>query len=47
MDMFYFERELCELFKSKNSEFEISFTISSNEVIIYVRHYGDWDYQKG
>ena len=29
MDVFYLERELCKLFKSKNKEFTITFDINS------------------
>ena len=47
MDAFYCERELCELFKSKIRNFTITFNINSQEVTIYVRHFGDWDSQKG
>lgn len=47
MDMFHRERELCKLFESENRAFNITFTINSKEVIIYVRHSGHWDYQKG
>ena len=47
MDVFCCERELCELFKSNNKNFTITFDISSEHVNIYVRHFGDWDSQKG
>ena len=46
MDVFYLERELCKLFKSKNKEFTITFNINSKEVTIYVRYFRDWDSQK-
>ena len=47
MDVFYRERELCKLFKSKKKEFTITFDINPQEVTIYVRHFRDWDSQKG
>ena len=47
MDMFHRDRKLCKLFESENRAFNITFTINSKEVIIFVRHSGDWDYQKG
>ena len=47
MDVFCRERELYELFKSKNKNFTITFNINSGEVTIFVRHFRDWDSQKG
>ena len=47
MDVFYRERQLCELFKSGNNGFDINFNINSGEVAIFVLHYGKWDSQKG
>ena len=47
MDVFYRERQLCELFKSENNGFDINFNIKSSEVSIFVRHSGNWDIQKG
>ena len=47
MDVFYRERELCELFKSENNGFDINFNINSSEVTISVRHSGNWNSQKG
>ena len=46
MDMFHRDRKLCKLFESENRAFNITFTINSKEVIIFVRHSGDWDYQR-
>ena len=47
-DIFYRERELCELFKSENNGFDINFWIDSSEVVIFVRHSGkNWNVQKG
>ena len=43
MDDFSSKRELCEIFKSKNREFTITFDINSQNVQICVRHFGDWD----
>ena len=47
MDVFCHERELSELFKSKNINFTITFNINSWEVTIFLGHFGDWDSQKG
>ena len=47
MDAFYCERELCEHFKSKIRNFTITFNINSQEVTIYVRHFEEWNSQKG
>ena len=42
LDVFFRERELWELFKSNNKNFEIQFKINSKEVVIYVYYLGDW-----
>ena len=47
MDVFYHERQLCQLFKSENNGFDINFNINLNEVTIFVRHSGNWDSQEG
>ena len=46
MDVFFQERELCELFKSKNKNFKIEFSIRSEWVVIRVFHVGEWDIGK-
>ena len=38
MVIFYREKELCELFRSENREFDINFNINSSKVTIFVRH---------
>ena len=47
MDVFYHERQLCQLFKSENNGFDINFNINLSEVTILVRHSGNWDSQEG
>ena len=47
MDVFYRERQLCELFKSENNGFDVTFNINSSEVSIFVHHSGNWNIQKG
>ena len=47
MVIFYREKELCELFRSENREFDINFNINSSKVTIFVRHSGSWDSQEG
>ena len=41
------EREICDLFKSKNSNFEIQFNLNSKEAVIYVYHLEDWASEQG
>ena len=43
-DVFHRERELCELFKLKNREFNTTFNVNTKEVTIFVCHFGDWDW---
>ena len=48
MDVFSRERELCELFKSKNSNKnqKVVYTIEANAVTISIFHKGSLDYKR-
>ena len=46
--MFFVVKEsFVNFLNQKNRNFTITFNINSQEVTIYVRHFGDWDSQKG
>ena len=47
IDVFLGERELCDLSKSKNSNFEIQFNLNSKEAVTYVYHLEDWASEQG
>ena len=48
MDVFFRERELCELFKSENSNEnqKVVYTIEANAVTISIFHKGSLDYKR-
>lgn len=47
IDVFLGERELCDLFESKNSNFEIQLNLNSKEAVIYVYNLEDWACEQG
>ena len=44
---FVLKESFVNFLNQKNRNFTITFNINSQEVTIYVRHFGDWDSQKG